>query len=272
MLPTPSTSHVDFKKIYEPSEDSYLLLDTLSSASETQFLTERFRSSSETVSITPLILEVGIGSGVVLAFVAANVTTILGRADLLVIGTDVNRFACQAASRTVLKASKHATLEQTSPQQNSQGFSVFSDTVTADLLCPIRHGSVDVLIFNPPYVPTPEVSMLVADESHTVYEDGTSGLDLFARDSHLLSLSYAGGVDGMEVTNRLLEQLPDVLNPKRGVAYILLCHQNKPDEVTQQVRRWGSGWSVAIVGRLGKQGGWEKLCVMRIARCVKIEI
>ena len=42
MLPTPSTSHVNYNRIYEPAEDSFLLLDTLASPSETTFLRIRF--------------------------------------------------------------------------------------------------------------------------------------------------------------------------------------------------------------------------------------
>ena len=205
MLPTPSTSHVDFDKVYEPSEDSYLLLDTLSSPLEAQFLTERFGSSHDAESVTPLILEVGTGSGVVLAFVTANAQRIFGRKDVLAMGTDVNAFACQAARRTVLRACEPINSKQTS---------FFSDTITADLANPIRNGCVDVLMFNPPYVPTPDVLPLVTDAIPTVFEDGTSGLDLFARDSYLLSLSYAGGVDGMEVTDRLLKLLPNALNSR----------------------------------------------------------
>ena len=257
MLPTPATSHVDFDKIYEPSEDSFLLLDTLSSPSEAKFLAERFGSFHNAESVTPLILEVGIGSGVVLAFVTANAQRIFGRSDVLAMGTDVNIFACKAARRTVLAACE---------QINSEQGLFFTDTITADLASPIRRGSVDVLIFNPPYVPTPGVLPLATDDIHTVFEDSTSGLDLFARDSHLLSMSYAGGVDGMEVTDRLLKLLPDVLNQMRGVGYILLCQQNKPEEVLHNVRQWGAEWSVAIVGQSGKQGGWEKLCIIRIAR------
>ncbi len=260
MLPTPSTSHVDFEKIYEPSEDSFLLLDTLSSPSEVQFLTERFKIAHDAKRTTPLILEVGTGSGVVLAFVTANAPLIFGRSDILTVGTDVNAFASQAARQTVLEAQNNI---------NSAPAALFLDTITTDLLGSIRHGTVDVLMFNPPYVPTLDILPLATDESHTVFEDGTSGLDLSARDSHLLSLSYAGGVDGMEVTSRLLNLLPDVLNPVRGVAYILLCYQNKPEEVKQRLREWGTDWSISIVARLGNKGGWEKLCILRIARATK---
>ena len=73
MLPTPSTSHVNYDQIYEPSEDSYLLLDTLSSPVEVDFLCPRFPPGSP----SPLVLEVGTGSGVVIAFVLANAERIL---------------------------------------------------------------------------------------------------------------------------------------------------------------------------------------------------
>ena len=63
MLPTPDTSHVPYKRVYEPAEDSYLLLDTLSSAVETEYLQKAFPD------IAPLVVEVGTGSGVVLVFV-----------------------------------------------------------------------------------------------------------------------------------------------------------------------------------------------------------
>lgn len=268
MLPTPSTSHVDFDKIYEPSEDSYLLLDTLASPAEAAFLTNRFGTGDNPTNTTPLIVEIGIGSGVVLAFITAHAKEIFGRQGVLAIGTDVNLFACKAARQTVLHACTEVDkqvhfVESSSP---SSDYKAVSDTIAADLTSSLRPGCVDVLLFNPPYVPTPDVSPKATDDLHTVFEDGTSGLDLFARDSHLLSLSYAGGADGMEVTNRLLEQLPVVLSRERGVAYILLCHQNKPKEVMERVQRWGADWSVAMVGYLGKQGGWEKLCVIRIAR------
>jgi len=82
----------------------------------------------------------------------------------------------------------------------------------------------------------------------------------------MLSLSYAGGTDGMEITNQLLEQLPEVLHVRRGVAYVLLCAQNRPDEVRQRVNKWVGTWSVETVGHSGNKGGWEKLQILRIWR------
>lgn len=276
MLPTPSTSHVDYDYIYEPAEDSYLLLDTLSSAPETTFLQTRF---SWRLSPPPLILEVGSGSGVVLAFANAHAERILGRSDALTLGIDVNQFACQATIATV----KHAVAATSNGCANGKSAvapekvnggpvaaigaeaaskpAQFLDCVNGDLTTMLRPESVDVLVFNPPYVPTEALP------HHTDFEalDEFAPEELFGRNSHLLALSYAGGIDGMETTNRLLEQLPEILS-SRGVAYILLCRQNFPDAVKDRIRAWPGGWSAETVSSSGKKAGWEKLSVLRIWR------
>ncbi|CZR50559.1 related to methyltransferase S. pombe [Phialocephala subalpina] len=249
MLPTPSTSHVAFERIYEPAEDSYLLLDTLSSENEKLFLQNRFRAASHSPS--PLVLEVGTGSGVVLSFLNAHSEVILGRPDVLTIGIDVNKFACKATEQTVIVAQQELTA-----QNLSHGFYV--GNVLGDLTSSLKAGEVDILVFNPPYVPSPELPSLPLgeDSTQTSFED----------DSRLLALSYAGGVDGMETTERLLASLPEILSQQRGCAYILLCAQNKPDKVKDGIKRWGAGWAVETVGTSGKTGGWEKLQIVRVWR------
>lgn len=260
MLPTPSTSHVNTDRIYEPAEDSFLLLDTLSSPSEVRFLKKRFLigATDSQLSHSPIILEVGTGSGVVLAFLTAHADKIFGRADVLSLGTDVNPFACQATEQTVLQAcrdeSRSFKTKKDIKERNANHHPLA--ILNADLTTPIRSGMVDVLIFNPPYVPTSEVPLpATADTGSTASQ----------HNSHLLTLSYAGGVHGMEVTSKLLEQIPRVLSPERGLAYILLCEQNKPEEVMQQIRQWGPSWAVSLIGDSGKTGGWEKLKVIRVS-------
>ncbi|EON68902.1 hypothetical protein W97_08160 [Coniosporium apollinis CBS 100218] len=261
MLPTPSTSHASFDNVYEPAEDSFLLLDTLSASSETNFLRERFGQPSSATEGTvdspqgaPLIVEVGAGSGVVLAFVNAHADVLFGHRHILTLGTDINSFACRATRTTAEKASAEAP----------DGHGNFLDAVNMDLTAAIRPGTVDVLVFNPPYVPTAELPNLSQHLQYNTYNPVTG--NSFEQDSHLLALSYAGGVEGMETTNRLIEQLPEVLHPERGVAYLLLCAQNKPEKVKEHIRGLGAGWLVETVGSSGKQGGWEKLQILRIWR------
>lgn len=240
MLPTPDTSHVSFNTIYEPAEDSYLLLDTLSSSSETAWLQQRF------TDYTPFVVEIGTGSGVVIAFLTANSQYIFGQ-PILSQGVDVNRNACKATRQTVLKAIEDQSSSAT-----------YLSSLNGDLCSALRDQSIDVLVFNPPYVPSEALPSLPNIERH--YRDK------FEHDSHLLSLSYDGGLDGMETTNRLLAQIPDVIS-RRGVAYILLCAQNKPALVKEAIKALPNGpWLVETVGSSGKKAGWEKLQIVRIWR------
>lgn len=263
MLPTPSTSHVDPNCVYEPAEDSYLLLDTLSSTNETHFLKHHF---SQSATPSPIVLEVGTGSGVILAFVTANAEAIFGRRDVLALGTDVNKFACQATKQTLLQTCKGSARDTALGLQKnpSEPAGLLLATLGADLASPIRSGTIDVLIFNPPYVPSAGVPDIQGDTLDSEPAPDDARIESYEHDCRLLALSYEGGVEGMEVTNRLLEQLPHVLNSDKGVAYILLCQQNRPEEIMQRIYNWVGNWHVEVVGRSGKVAGWEKLCIIRI--------
>jgi release factor glutamine methyltransferase len=238
MLPTPSTSHVSFSTIYEPAEDSFLLLDTLSNLTESTWLQHRFPPHTP----TPLVAEIGTGSGVVVAFVAAHARAILGRDDVLALGVDVNMNASTATTVTVQKAVA---------EQKSQ--TAYLGSLCADLTTLLRESSVDVLVFNPPYVPSEVLPALP--------QSTNASQSQFEVESHLLSLSYAGGKKGMETTDRLLDDLPRILSA-RGVTYVLLCAQNEPTKVKARIE--DKGWNAQTIGRSGKAAGWEKLEVLRI--------
>ena len=277
MLPTPSTTHVPYHRVYEPSEDSFLLLDTLSAPSETAFLASHFPLSSSsstntstTTSIStpsPLLLEIGPGSGVVLAFLTAHAQHIFGREDVLALGVDVNWHACAATGETVQKAVRESSSssEERDGRGGGAGSGYFLGAVQGDLTGAVRPGTVDVLVFNPPYVPTDEVPSLLGKEVEEGQGSG-GGKMTFEEDSRLLALAYAGGRDGMEITERVIAALPGVLSA-RGVAYLLLCAGNKPEEVKARIRGMEGGeWRAETVGTSGKQAGWEKLQIVRIWR------
>ncbi|KYK56815.1 hypothetical protein DCS_03821 [Drechmeria coniospora] len=247
MLPTPDTSHVPYERVYEPSEDSFLLLDTLSSPAERQFLQKAFSDSA------PLVVEIGTGSGVVLGFVHAHAHTLFGDdAHVLTAGVDINAYACRATVTTTAKAQR----------DHPETHGMYLGSCMGDLVTPWRDSCVDVLIFNPPYVPTPDMPRRPESYLDVPSADRKPSFD---DDSYLLSLSYAGGKDGMETTDRLVASLPRILSP-RGCAYILLCAQNKPDEVKDRIRSFGPQWRAMTVGSSGKTAGWEKLQVVRVSR------
>ncbi|XP_071320310.1 methyltransferase N6AMT1 [Trachinotus anak] len=125
--PTPVYSHAGrghFQDVYEPAEDSFLLIDALEKDAQ------RLQLMSPCVC-----LEVGSGSGVVSAFLASVVGP-----SALYICTDVNPAAAQCTRKT-------ASCNNVSLQP------VITDL--AECLLPQLSGKVDVLLFNPPYVVTP---------------------------------------------------------------------------------------------------------------------
>lgn len=235
-LPTPSTSHIPLERVYDPAEDSFLLLDALSDQSN--FLSSRLAQGSP-----PLVLEVGTGSGVVVAFVAQHARQLLGRPDALVLATDLNPFACAAAQQTVRL-------------QGAPAAACLLGVLRADLAAPVRPASVDLLLFNPPYVPSDHVPAPPSDLA-----------DAVSRDFGLLALATDGGADGMVITTRLLADIGRLLSP-RGLAYVLLCARNKPDAVCRHVRSWDGGgcWNADVVKESGRTGGIEKLCILRVSR------
>lgn len=211
MKPTPRTA--ERANVYEPFEDSFFLLDCLEQ--EEPFLTARFRA--------PLVAEIGCGSGVVTAFVASLV-----RAAQL--ASDINPAAC---------ASTVDTWRQNQPPGRL-------DVARGDLLEFLRPALVDVLIFNPPYVPTERVPV---DRGLGDSDDGW------------VDFALDGGVDGMEVTSRVLERLDAYLSAE-GVAYILFCANNHPERLVEGMRAHGFA-SAKIAER---RAGRELLSVYRYSR------
>ncbi|EFB21503.1 hypothetical protein PANDA_010012, partial [Ailuropoda melanoleuca] len=122
---TPLHGHVGrgaFSNVYEPAEDTFLLLDALEAA------------AAELTGVE-ICLEVGSGSGVVSAFLAS----IIGP-QALYMCTDINP---EAAACTLETA--HCNKVHIQP--------VITDLVKG--LLPRLKEKVDLLVFNPPYVVTP---------------------------------------------------------------------------------------------------------------------
>jgi release factor glutamine methyltransferase len=287
-LSLPSTSHLSFSTIYEPAEDTFLILETFEAHHEQVWLRTRFPPAINASEAggkpaaartpAPLVLEVGPGSGTISAFLTLNARAIFGQ-QILTLGVDVNIDACLGTRETVERS------YDTSGKAKEMG--LYLASVNGDLATSLKSGEVDILVFNPPYVPTedlpsvpqssgPDTDLQAAIETnqpvlaHIAQRARAAVAQAkHERESQLLALSYAGGHDGMEITNRLLAQLPEVLS-RRGVAYILLCARNKPLEVRDRVRAWQARhdwtWQAEIVNESGGKGGWERLSILRIWR------
>ncbi|KAI0706066.1 S-adenosyl-L-methionine-dependent methyltransferase [Cytidiella melzeri] len=216
MIPTPDLSHLtreDYDHVYEPAEDTFILLDALEQdALELQKLAPR------------VCLELGSGSGCVSSFIGA----ILG-ANCLYLASDTNPRASQCTMRT--------------GRQNNTAV----DAVIANLASPFGRRlsrSIDLLVFNPPYVLT--------DEGEAV--DAQSGADIAG--------AWAGGPSGMQVTDIVLDQLDKLLSPT-GRFYLVAVKQNDVPAIQQRVWKNFALQSDVVLQR---RAGREHLFVVRFMR------
>lgn len=159
----------------------------------------------------PLIcVEVGCGSGAVLVAVAKSLGT-----GTYCIGTDVNDQAGEVA-KTCARLN-HLTDIQF----------VLTD-LTAGIEDRLRN-QIDLLIFNPPYVPT-----------ETLYEG--SGI----------AASWSGGQDGVQVTKRFMDRIADLLSPK-GIFYLVLVKENNIPDLIQEMHGMGIDARVCLSRRCGRE-------------------
>lgn len=145
-------------------------------------------------------------------------------AGRLVLAIDINEDAAAATATTA--AANGAMVEV-----------VRGDKWSA--LRPSLFGCVDVLVFNPPYVPTP-------DE-----EVGGTGVEA----------AWAGGTAGRIVIDAVLPTLQDLLSPT-GVMYMIAVLENKPADIARILAEAGFVTKVALARRAFN----EALFVLKVRR------
>lgn len=189
-MDTPLLNHLtaeDYNHVYEPAEDSFLLLDALEE--DLEELRQR----------NPLVcVELGSGSGI-------NITA-LSKAlpHTFCLAIDINPFACRTTKRT------------------STANATDLDATNMDLLSCLRPGVIDLLIFNPPYVPT-----------DTLADDQEEFADPSSLDGQLIK-SWAGGQSGCDVINRLFQVVYDKM-AIGSLFYLLLLKENDPEEIQRRL-------------------------------------
>lgn len=217
IMETPYLTHItseEFNDVYEPAEDSFLLLDALEA------------DLSLLIDANPLVcVEIGSGSGVIITAVAKSLR------ETACFAVDINSRACAITKRTA--------------KVNEANLQV----INMDLLNGFRPNSVDVLIFNPPYV--------VTTDEELVEEHGACGGAFNAN----IKKSWAGGIHGRRIMDKVFERLDCILTMK-GVAYVLIIEENKPNEIIFKLSEFK--FDAAIVAERRIQG--EHLYVMKIQR------
>jgi len=215
-METPYTTHIsvdEFKFVYEPAEDSFLLLDALEA--DLEYLKQ----------MHPMVcLEIGSGSGIII--------TALSKAlpNSACFATDINIRACAVTRKT--SDFNHGTVH----------------VINMDLVNAFQTQCVDVLVFNPPYVVTPddEVTADTADEQE--FNDK-------------IVKSWAGGTHGRLIMDRVFNQLDSILSPD-GIAYILIIEDNKPKEIIKDLKKLGFDTEITAERRI--RG--EYLIILKITR------
>jgi release factor glutamine methyltransferase len=180
----------DYNVVYEPSDDTYLMMDGLS-----YDFNSGGGNSAANVRTT---LELGCGTGVSTIYLAQLLAK-LKHNNVKHYVTDINTDAIRVTMETI----KANNLEL-------DNFEARCCDLATPLLAELREG-VDVLIFNPPYVPTPDD------------EVGSSGIEA----------SWAGGTHGRVVLDRALPQIASLLSWPNGAAYIITVDDNKPEDIAK---------------------------------------
>mmetsp|Transcript_22100 Transcript_22100/g.30831 ORF Transcript_22100/g.30831 Transcript_22100/m.30831 type:complete len:257 (+) Transcript_22100:16-786(+) len=248
IVDTPDFSSVfglDFFRnyVYEPSEDSFLLIDAL--AAESAFFHEVLKPR--------ICVEIGCGSGVVITSLAK----ILG-SSAICLATDINPVATLAGS--VLSKKNNAVV----------------DFINCDLLGPLKPsvvGKVDILIFNPPYVVTTDEEFgestrpkdidfsSASSVSDPLIAEAISQLKNSGAKTVGISASWAGGENGRQVTDRVLAQVKELLSEK-GCFYLVALTENKPSEIVKMMK--AEGFEHKVV--LKRRAGIELLSIIRFQR------
>lgn len=182
-------------EVYEPCDDSFALVDALL-ADRTNLLEHR----------PTLCMEVGCGSG----YVITSLALMLGEEapGIQYIATDTNPYAVRVTRETLEAHGVHAEL------------------INTDIASGLENrlaGSVDVIVVNPPYVPTPED------------EVGREGI----------ASAWAGGENGRRVIDKILP-IANKLLSKRGWLYMVTLTANNPSQICLQMRERGFASRIVV--------------------------
>ena len=211
-------------EVYPPSDDTFLLLEALASD-----ITLLCRSSASLLSKSMVCLEIGPGSGAVSAGLS-ELLKVEGAKDAKVLpffmAVDKNPAAAQCTS-AVFQAREV----------------MVADVIQGSLTdCLRQSGFADVVICNPPYVPTDE--------------DEMQGCGI--------SVSWAGGSRGREVIDVLMPKVARILS-NRGLFYLVCIAENDPEELLENGR--ALGFLAEKVKQ--EQRGMEELFILRFQKATE---
>jgi release factor glutamine methyltransferase len=229
----------DYDEVYEPSDDTFLLLDAIQYEFQNGTFDEYFKKNRNNASNnnntqqqhpTCIVLEIGCGTGVASVFFRSqwikrwetllddmnDVDVVISSsrdydsdqtaADLLAsYATDINPKAIQVTLQTDSYNNGHVFHEDVNPIR------VVQCDLATDLLAQLK-GKVDVLLFNPPYVPTDDSEVVDLNSTTTTNSsnDDDDNNEDFPSPS-IITAAWAGGKDGRRVIDRAMPQIAQLL-------------------------------------------------------------
>lgn len=251
----PSLTHLglrDYDDVYEPSDDTYLLIDAIGFDIDEKTLNkeENNHAVNEYDRQEMITLEIGCGTGVPTVYLAMRLRGIVNDGRDMSSSKEVERAETDA---TIISSEQHIThyitdinphairIAKSTAEVNGVPMSdikAFNCDLASDVIHKIQ-SKVDILIFNPPYVPTPNE------------EVGSSGIEA----------SWAGGTNGRVVLDRALPQIAQLLSFPNGVAYVVVVDDNYPEQIAQLMfDRYG----IQVVPWLRRRARNEFLTVLKM--------
>jgi release factor glutamine methyltransferase len=230
----PSLDHLsikDYESVYPPSDDTFLLLDAL--GVEFDNPNDCKEEKSRKVLQICNTVEIGCGTGVCTIYLA-NVLQKY-KEGIRHYVTDINQKAIDVALET-------AKVNGVSMQH----FFPLKCDLATPLLSELE-GKVDVFLFNPPYVPTPDD------------EVGSEGIEA----------SWAGGTNGRIVLDRALPQIAKLLSWPHGTAYVITVDDNKPEEISKLMM---DSYGISVIPLVRRKAYNEYLTVVKMTLTRNLQI
>lgn len=237
--------------VYEPEADTFLFLDGIDKdAAAVVELVKRGASASDPVTT---IVEIGCGSGTVITHLASTLTTALAAIDDVLPelvryhAVDINPIALEATRLTWEKSTRCHPKPITLATHLGDLFEPLPSDLDAATPLP---ESFDVILFNPPYVPTSAEELAKAVE---------------APQRDLITAAWCGGPRGRVVVDRFISQLPQRLKAG-GSCYIIAIKENDVEDMFECIRKCFFGVGDIELSVVIQRFTGEDLCLIRAKR------
>jgi len=248
--PMPTLHHLTrtvYDVVYEPSEDTFLLLDAIRYDFDNNINNnnkDRVRFDSTAMVNT---LEIGCGTGVATIYLAQLLQQQHQHHD------DENSYADDTHSTSSRVTYNHYITDinpnairitlQTAQINHIPLSSIYPYTChLATPLLQTHSHSMNIILFNPPYVPTPE-------------EEVGQSIGIEA--------SWAGGTHGRTIINQALPQIASLLSLNTSVAYMVVVDDNLPHDIATYMNQT---FQITVIPYLRRRARNEFLTVLKMTR------